>query len=85
MTPVYAIIAEAEKARDKYGDFTSTHEALGVLVEEFDELRAAIHANALASISHESCQVAAVALRLHDICERAMGGTADGFKARSGA
>ena len=85
MTPVYAIIAEAEKARDKYGDFTSTHEALGVLVEEFDELRAAIHSNKLASIAHEACQVSAVALRLHDLCERAMGGTADGFKARNGA
>jgi len=85
MTHVYAIVAEAEAARDKYGDFTSTHEALGVLVEEFDELRAAIHANDLAAISKESCQVAAVALRLHDVCERALAGEADGFKKRSGA
>ena len=85
MIPVFAIIEEAESAATKYGDFTSTHEAMGVLVEEFDELRAAIHANKLASISREACQVAAVALRLHDLCERAMAGEADGFKARSGA
>jgi len=78
------VLAEVETAEARYGGFNSTHEALGVIIEEFDELRAAIHANALASISHESCQVAAVALRLHDICERAMAGTADGFKARSG-
>jgi len=76
---------EAETSAARYNGFNSTHEALGVLVEEFDELRAAIHANKLASISREACQVAAVALRLHDLCERAMAGEADGFKARSGA
>jgi hypothetical protein len=77
--------AEAESAHVLYSGFNSTHEALGVLVEEFDELRAAIHANDLAAISKESCQVAAVALRLHDVCERALAGEADGFKKRSGA
>lgn len=84
MIPVYAAVEEAEKAAKRYGDFTSTHEALGVLVEEFDELRAAIHANKLASISTEACQVAAVALRLHDVCELAMAGEAPDFKRRSG-
>ena len=75
---------EAGVARSKYGDFTSTHEALGVLLEEFHELTEAIRANALGSISHEAMQVSAVALRLHDVCERAMAGEADGFKERSG-
>ena len=68
-----------------HGGFNSTHEALGVLTEEFDELKAAIHANALASVSHEAMQVSAVALRLYELCERAMAGKADAFKARSGA
>lgn len=85
MTAVYSIISEAERAQLKYGDFTSTHEALGVMIEEFDELRAAIHANKLASISNEAMQVSAVALRLHDICERAMAGNAEPFRVRSGA
>lgn len=84
MIPVYRAVDEAEKAAAKYGDFTSTHEALGVLVEEFDELRAAIHANRLPEIATEACQVAAVALRLQDICERAMAGSATDFKKRSG-
>jgi len=37
------VLAEVETAEARYGGFNSTHEALGVLVEEFDELRAAIH------------------------------------------
>lgn len=85
MTAVYAIIAEAERAHVKYGDFTSTHEALGVLLEEFDELRAAIHANALYSVATEAMQVSAVALRLHDVCERALSGNAEAFRTRSGS
>jgi len=76
---------EAETSAARYNGFNSTHEALGVLIEEVDELRAAIHANKIASVSHEAMQVSAVALRLHDICERAMGGDANAFKERSGA
>jgi hypothetical protein len=85
MIPSYAIIAEAERAQERYGDFTSTHEALGVLQEEFDELRAAIHANSMQACAKEAMQVSAVALRLHAICERAMVGEAGAFKRRSGA
>jgi NTP pyrophosphatase (non-canonical NTP hydrolase) len=76
---------EAEASAARYNGFNSTHEALGVLLEEFDELRAAIHANDMASISREAMQVSAVALRLHDICERALAGEADTFAKRSGA
>ena len=56
---------EAERARDKWGPFRSTHEALGVLIEELDELRAAIHANDTDAARHESMQVAAVAYRFY--------------------
>ena len=76
---------EAETSAARYNGFNSTHEALGVLLEEFDELKAAIHANSIQAAAREACQVSAVALRLHDLCERAMAGEADGFKARSGA
>ena len=59
-----AIQDEAEHAHGKYGPPTSTHEALGVLMEEFNELRAAIHQNKSASVAEEAIQVAAVAYRL---------------------
>jgi hypothetical protein len=85
MTPIEAVVAEAAKAQERFGDFTSTHEALGVLSEEFDELKEAIHANRFGSIMRESKQVSAVALRLLDICQRATAGAADAFKSRSGA
>lgn len=77
---------EVDDAHRRYGDFTSTHEALGVLIEEVDELRAAIHANALASIALEAMQVAAVAFRLSAQCEAAMSNVtlARAFLIRSG-
>lgn len=59
-----AIWDEATKADARYGVFRSTHEGLGVLVEEFDELRAAIHENDLDTVQVEALQIAAVALRL---------------------
>ena len=59
---------EAAQAQDKYGDFTSSHEGLGVLIEEFDELKSAIHANDLAAIEIEAIQVSAVALRIALSC-----------------
>jgi hypothetical protein len=79
-----SVRGEVERASIRWADFSCTHEALGVLFEEFHELTEAIRANALGSISHEAMQVSAVALRLHDVCERAMAGQAGGFKERSG-
>lgn len=70
---------EAQRARARYGDFTSTHEALGVLLEEFDELREAIHSNVLPAVSREAMQVAAVAARLAELCDR----DGDDFRERS--
>lgn len=71
------IRAEADRAKARYGDFTSTHEALGVLVEEMDELREAVRSNVLIAIEREAIQVAAVALRLAECCSDA------GFAERS--
>ena len=62
---------EAVKARGRYGDFTSTHEAYGVLCEEVDELLSAIRANMAEEVLEEAIQVSAVALRLAEIvCRR---------------
>ena len=60
------ICARMDAADARYGPFTSTHEALGVCSEEWDELRAAIHANDFDQIRHEALDLAAALIRLHD-------------------
>lgn len=55
---------EALKSAAQYGDFVSTHEALGVLVEEMNELIESIRSNKLSSVQIEAIQVSAVAYRL---------------------
>jgi NTP pyrophosphatase (non-canonical NTP hydrolase) len=57
-----------ETAQARYGLFASTHEALGVACEEWDELRLAIQANDLQAIEHEALDLAAVCLRLAQAC-----------------
>lgn len=47
----------------RYGPFASSHEALGVALEEWDELREAVHANDPAKIKHECLDLAAVLIR----------------------
>jgi NTP pyrophosphatase (non-canonical NTP hydrolase) len=85
MSALADILAERAGARDTYGPFTSTHEALGVLCEEWDELREAIHRNALAAIYREAVQVAAVALRLAEQADAALwAGEPTPFSTRSG-
>jgi NTP pyrophosphatase (non-canonical NTP hydrolase) len=59
-----AVESEMTSAHDRYGQYQSTHEALGVLIEEVGELQDAIRANALMSIQEEAIQVSAVAARL---------------------
>lgn len=61
---IYELEDRIAKARERYGPFASTHEALGVALEEWDELRAAVHANALASVESECLDLAAVLVRL---------------------
>lgn len=60
-----AVVDEAQAAQNKYGDFASAHEALGVLLEEVEELRDAIRDNARGCAEVEAMQVAAVAYRLY--------------------
>jgi hypothetical protein len=60
---------EAERAFSRYGNFTSTHEALGVLTEEYHELIVAIQGNRMDRIRAEAIQLSAVALRLADACQ----------------
>ena len=63
------IVAEANKAEDRYGPFASTHEGLGVLTEEYHELIEAIRSNDLRRVEHEAIQVAAVAARIAECLE----------------
>lgn len=61
---ILQIAREARAAQDRYGDFASAHEALGVLTEEYHELIEAIHSNDLEKMRLEAEQLAAVAMRL---------------------
>lgn len=61
---IYEVEQRIEVAQTRYGDFASTHEALGVASEEWDELRDAIRSNALASVEAECLDLAAVLIRL---------------------
>lgn len=62
------ILAHAKLSHDRYGDFTSAHEALGVAIEEMGELKQAIQANAIESIREEAIDLAAVLIRLASQC-----------------
>lgn len=64
-----AIIDEAIRCGKKYGQPTSTHESMGVLLEEFAELRDAVRANDRIAIMQEAVQVAAAAYRLAWECK----------------
>jgi NTP pyrophosphatase (non-canonical NTP hydrolase) len=68
-------IADASK---RYGPFASTHEALGVAIEEWTELVDAIRSNALGAVQFEALDLAAVLIRLHDQIE-----TNEAMRARS--
>ena len=59
----------AGRAHGRYGDYTSTHEALGVISEEWDELRAAIHANDIPAVRAEALDIAAACYRLAMACD----------------
>lgn len=72
------ILDHAEAAQNRYGDFASTHEALGVALEEWAELAQAVHANALESVRDEAIDLAAVLLRLAHQCR-----SSDSMKKRS--
>ena len=52
------------RAQKRYGDFASTHEALGVATEEWHELIDAIRSNIVLDVHHECLDLAAVLIRL---------------------
>ena len=65
MSSVEKRILDVARGADlKYGHFTSTHEAYGVLAEEVAELLDEIRANNRDGVISESIDVAAVAMRL---------------------
>jgi NTP pyrophosphatase (non-canonical NTP hydrolase) len=72
MTVTNDLIARIDAATERYGPFASTHEALGVAAEEWDELREAIRSNDLDAIRSEALDLAAVAMRLAASCESAI-------------
>jgi len=72
------IIDHCEASQDRYGDFASAHEALGVALEEWTELINAVHANKLESIRDEAIDLAAVLIRLANQCR-----TSENLKKRS--
>lgn len=61
---VNEISIRIETATMRYGELASTHEGLGVALEEWDELRAAIHENDLAQVAHECLDLAAILIRM---------------------
>lgn len=61
---IYEVKERIAAAAKRYGPFASTHEALGVAVEEWDELREAIRANKLGGVEMECLDLSAVLIRL---------------------
>jgi hypothetical protein len=53
-------------AEFKYGPPASTHEAMGVALEEWQELQSAVHINDLAAIREEALDLAAILIRMYD-------------------
>lgn len=70
------IKTEMIKASEKFASFNTAHEGYAILLEEVDELWAAIKlkqsdVNRDTHITHEALHVAAMALRfLYDICSK---------------
>ena len=50
----------------RYGQPASTHECMGVALEEWHELIEAVHANDAEAIRHEALDLAAILIRMHD-------------------
>lgn len=67
-----------ERAQARYANFASSHEALGVALEEWNELQDAVKANAIEGIREEALDLAAVLIRLAIQCR-----TSDNLRRRS--
>ena len=59
-----AIEERISSAHERYGPFASTHEAMGVALEEWIEFVDAVRSNKLGSVEWECLDLAAVLLRL---------------------
>lgn len=57
-----------ERAQARYANFASCHEALGVALEEWNELQDAVKANAIEGVREEALDLAAVLIRLAIQC-----------------
>lgn len=58
------VLAELNRATEKYGSFTSTHEGYAVILEELDELWDEVKTNGSNErLRKEATQVAAMAIR----------------------
>jgi hypothetical protein len=62
------IKSHMEAAQARYANFASTHEALGVALEEWQEMLDAIRANRIESVREEAIDLAAVLIRLAEQC-----------------
>ena len=61
---VQALNDRIKAADERYGPFASTHEAMGVAMEEWDEFREAVRSNRMVLIESECIDLAAVLIRL---------------------
>jgi NTP pyrophosphatase (non-canonical NTP hydrolase) len=66
-----AIEARIQMADERYGPFASTHEAMGVALEEWHEVIAAVRSNDQQAIKHECLDLAAVCIRLAQTIDEA--------------
>lgn len=66
--PIVEVITEANEAERRYGAPASSHESLGVLMEEIQELIEAVRGHDANAVTKEAIQVSAVALRLAACC-----------------
>lgn len=71
MTVAEMLTERVRRANERYGPIASTHEALGVALEEWDELREALRSNNLIAIRNEAVDLAAVLMRLASACQDA--------------
>lgn len=67
-------------ARNKYGEPACTHESLGVIAEEYDELIDAVRRGLAGAVHWEALDLAAACIRLADACWQPM----PNFARRSG-
>lgn len=75
---IYEMESRMDAAQERYGDFASAHEAMGVALEEWTELINAVHSNKIESVREECLDLAAVLIRLARQCR-----TSESMKARS--